>query len=161
MRLIKMQLAAVLVAALLAPGCGGDDEKNSADGGSTETVAKTDKTAPKTEKTSTTRSDKGSRKRDGSAGAAPATSTEGASPKPIKPTKVKQTPYCERYLATLPQLSAAEKADLKATCEKAGKGDAAAQRRLAVKACVALARRSAPAGSARAQILAACENIAK
>jgi flagellar motor protein MotB len=121
-------LISLLIAGFGAVGCGGDDEEASGGGGGASTEESTTKDSPSTDD--------------------PALSDE---------QRKQAEESCKQSITTQSQLSADVKADLEEICEEAAKGDEDAVRKATKEVCVKIVEESAPAGPARDQALAACD----
>jgi hypothetical protein len=128
---------ALILAALFAVGCGGDDNKSSGDTGSSTPAAATSDSSS-TDSTAT--QDAGG-------------STSSVADNPQVKAAIEQ---CKQSIDANPQVSDDIKSDLKALCDKAASGDAKDVAEATKQVCVKIVESAVPAGDARDQALAAC-----
>lgn len=125
---LAIMLVALLALGLAVTACGDDDDDDNA-----ATV-----TAPATTpEPDTGAADEG--------GAAPAASVKRA------------VDRCKQSIAAQPRLSSQLKQDLDEICQKAGSGDEEGVRKASREVCRRIVEETAPAGAAREQALAACD----
>jgi ABC-type phosphate transport system substrate-binding protein len=140
----RLLAAALLLTALLAAGCGGDDNASvSAPPTATSSAATETATAPAPAATTT---------------APTTTSTDGAtSTLPAgRPLGKRAVASCKQGVDANPQIKDEIKSDVKAICEKLASGDAAEVRKAIRDVCVKIVDSSIPAGDAREQAEKSC-----
>ena len=133
MRLLLV-VVGLLVAGTLVAGCGSDDNKSSSTSASTPTTD------------------------TGGGGSGGDTSTSDTGGGGSANPQIKQAvEACKQQIAAQPGIDASVKADLTKICEKAASGDEQAVRDATKQVCTKLVEANVPAGSARDQALAACD----
>jgi hypothetical protein len=125
---------ALLATAMIAAGCGSDNKKSDS---SASTAAQSQSGGS---------SSGGSTDTGGSSGGAAA-----------DPQVQAAVDACKQQIASQPTLSASVKADLQKICQKAASGDAKQVQQATKDVCKKLVQESVPAGTARDQASAACD----
>jgi hypothetical protein len=147
MKRLHLLLVALLACGLFAAGCGDDDDNNdSSDEPATTESAPADTTAETTEEE-----------------APPVETTEEETDAPEDIPELdgelrdQAVESCKESVASAPQLSDDVKGDLEEICEQAAEGDEDAVRDASVEVCKKIVEDSVPAGPAREQALASCD----